>query len=122
MNQLMLVALAVVAFCYFGGNNCPSVLRQNKEMLLGVLVGLVLCSFMGMRLEGLIMNTKCCENIDHSAENMSGKVAPVLSSDGCVSCPGGGIECEQYRHLSGLEEEYVTECEERASVAASKDS
>jgi hypothetical protein len=52
MNQLMLVALAVVAFCYFGGNNCPSVLRQNKEMLLGVLVGLVLCSFMGLRLEG----------------------------------------------------------------------
>jgi len=53
MNLLMLVALAVVAFCYFGGNNCPSVLRQNKEMLLGVLVGLVLCSFMGMRLEGV---------------------------------------------------------------------
>jgi hypothetical protein len=53
MNQLMLVVVALVALCYFGGKFCPSVLRQNKEMLLGVAVGLVLCSFMGLRLEGL---------------------------------------------------------------------
>jgi len=52
MNQLFLVAVAVVVFCYFGGKYCPSVLKQNKEMLLGVVVGLALCSFMGLRLEG----------------------------------------------------------------------
>jgi len=52
MNTLMLVALAVVLFCYCGGKYCPSVLKQNKEMLLGVLVGMALCSFAGLRLEG----------------------------------------------------------------------
>ena len=42
MNNLLLLIAAVVVFCYFGGNNCPSVLKKNKEMLLGVLVGLLL--------------------------------------------------------------------------------
>ena len=54
MNNLMLVVLAVVAFCYCGGKYCPSVLKQNKEVVLGVLVGLVLCSFMGVKLEGIV--------------------------------------------------------------------
>ena len=53
MNTLMLVALAVVAFCYCGGKYCPKVLSENKEMLLGVLVGMALCSFAGLKLEGL---------------------------------------------------------------------
>ena len=51
--MLMLVVVALVALCYFGGNKCPKVLKDNKEMLLGVLVGLALCSFMGLRLEGI---------------------------------------------------------------------
>ena len=53
MNNLMLVALAVVLLCYCGGKYCPKVLSSNKEMLLGVLVGMALCSFAGLRLEGL---------------------------------------------------------------------
>lgn len=53
MNTLMLVVLAVVLLCYCGGKYCPKVLSSNKEMLLGVLVGLVLCSFAGLKLEGL---------------------------------------------------------------------
>ena len=53
MNTLMLVALAVVALCYCGGKYCPKVLSSNKEMLLGVLVGMALCSFAGLKLEGL---------------------------------------------------------------------
>ena len=53
MNTLMLVALAVVALCYCGGKYCPKVLSSNKEILLGVLVGMVLCSFAGLKLEGL---------------------------------------------------------------------
>ena len=52
MNTLMLVALAVVLFCYCGGKYCPAVLKQNKELILGVLVGMALCSFTGLRLEG----------------------------------------------------------------------
>jgi|TARA_B110000879_G_C10978323_1_gene434371 hypothetical protein len=53
MNMLMIVVVALVALCYFGGNYCPAVLKKNKEMLLGGAVALVLCSFFGMRLEGM---------------------------------------------------------------------
>lgn len=53
MNTLLIIVVAVVGFCYFGGNKCPKALKENKEMLLGVLVGLALCSFMGVRLEGV---------------------------------------------------------------------
>ena len=53
MNTLMLAVIALVAFIYCGGSRVPPVLRQNKDMILGVLVGLVLCSFFGLRLEGL---------------------------------------------------------------------
>ena len=57
MNTLMLVALAVVALCYCGGRFCPSVLKQNKELVLGVLVGMALCSFAGLRMEGFDVTT-----------------------------------------------------------------
>ena len=53
MNNLMLLLVALVALCYYGGKYCPAVLRQNKEMLLGGLIALVLCSFFGMNLEGM---------------------------------------------------------------------
>jgi len=48
----MLVVLAVVVLCYCGGKYCPAVLKQNKELVLGVLVGMALCSFAGLKLEG----------------------------------------------------------------------
>ena len=50
MNQLTLLVIVLVLFCYFGGKNCPSVLKKNKEILLGVAGGLILCSFFGIRL------------------------------------------------------------------------
>ena len=53
MNTLMLVVLAVVVLCYCGGKYCPKILSSNKEMLLGVLVGMALSSFAGLKLEGL---------------------------------------------------------------------
>ena len=49
----MLLVIALVALCYCGGKLCPSVLRQNKEMLLGVAIGMALCSFMDLRMEGI---------------------------------------------------------------------
>ena len=48
MNQLSLVIVALVAFTYFGGSYVPSVLKSNKQMLLGVVGGLVLGSFFGV--------------------------------------------------------------------------
>ena len=60
MNTLMLVALAVVLLCYRGGKYCPKVLSGKKEMLLGVLVGLALCSFAGLKMEGMMVTPECC--------------------------------------------------------------
>tara|TARA_B100001093_G_C26602786_1_gene916674 strand:- start:475 stop:852 length:378 start_codon:yes stop_codon:yes gene_type:complete len=52
--MLMLIVVAVVVLCYCGGGKyCPKVLRDNKEILLGVLVGMALCSFAGLKLEGM---------------------------------------------------------------------
>ena len=53
MNQFTLLVIILVVFTYYGGSNVPKILRDNKELLLGVVVGLVLCSFLGMRLEGV---------------------------------------------------------------------
>ena len=57
MNQFTLFVIILVVFTYYGGSNVPKVLKDNKELLLGVVVGLVLCSFMGTRLEGLCVPT-----------------------------------------------------------------
>jgi hypothetical protein len=62
MNTLMLIVLVVVVLCYYGGKYCPTVLSSNKELVLGVLVGLALCSFAGLRLEGLQVSRECCRN------------------------------------------------------------
>ena len=71
MNALLIVALAVVLLCYCGGKYCPSVLKQNKEMLLGVLVGMALCSFANLKLEGHeppppmdYLPRECCNGAD----------------------------------------------------------
>jgi hypothetical protein len=72
MNTLMLVVLAVVAFCYCGGKYCPKVLSGKKEMLLGVLVGIALCSFADLRMEGM-------------EDSPSGEISDELSSSGEIS-------------------------------------
>jgi hypothetical protein len=90
MNMLMIVVVALVALCYFGGNYCPAVLKQNKKMLLGVVGGLVLCSFTGMRLEGLknVHNGKPCELNSECTSNtceQSECVDPKNLSEGAIS-------------------------------------
>ena len=71
MSTLMLVVIALVALCYCGGRFCPKVLKQNKEVLLGVFIGMALCSFDGLRLEGMIaprniddLPSICCTDPD----------------------------------------------------------
>ena len=51
MNQFTVLVLVLVVFCYFGGKYCPAVLKKNKQILLGVVGGLVLASFFGLKLE-----------------------------------------------------------------------
>lgn len=53
MNMIMLLIVAAVVFAYYGGASCPKVLKDNKQMLLGVVVGLLLGSFLGVRIEGI---------------------------------------------------------------------
>jgi hypothetical protein len=53
MNMMSLALVAVVAFTYFGGQNVPKVLKDNKQMLLGVFVGVLAGQFLGLKIEGL---------------------------------------------------------------------
>jgi len=61
----MLAVVALVLFVYFGGSNVPKILRDKKEMLLGVVGGLVLCGAYGQfGIEGMenIRNKQPCLN------------------------------------------------------------
>ena len=46
MNQLMLLAVAIAFFVYYGGSRVPTILKENKEIVLGIAIGLTIC--MGM--------------------------------------------------------------------------
>ena len=39
---------------FYGGSKCPTILRKNKDILLGTVIGLALCSFMNIRMEGML--------------------------------------------------------------------
>ena len=52
MNQLLLAAVALVLFIHFGGSNVPKILKDNKRMIYGVTIVLVLCSFFSNNVEG----------------------------------------------------------------------
>tara|TARA_B000000532_G_scaffold241929_1_gene235071 strand:+ start:587 stop:913 length:327 start_codon:yes stop_codon:yes gene_type:complete len=80
MDTLMLVVIALVALCYWGGRFCPKVLSSNKEMLLGVLVGMALCSFAGLKLEGF-------ESVDDCKK----------------MCPSMQVECNEVWHSTDCE-------------------
>ena len=62
MNNLLIVVIAIVGFCYLDENNCPKVLKDNKEMLLGVLFSMVLCLFFDLKLEGFSSMNECLNN------------------------------------------------------------
>jgi len=42
MNQFVILFAIVVGFTYFGGTNVPKMLKDNQQVLLGVLVGLMI--------------------------------------------------------------------------------
>ena len=85
MNTLMLVALAVVLLCYCGGRFCPPVLKQNKELVLGVLVGMALCSFAGLKLEGFMVTPECCRG---------GVVSKGSSGEDVIEWNDGALQSE----------------------------
>lgn len=72
MNMIMLLIVAAVVFAYYGGASCPKVLKDNKQMLLGVVVGLLLGSFFGVRIEGM-MDMKTFEGFAAAEYNRESK-------------------------------------------------
>ena len=80
MNQLILVIVVLVAFVYFGGSNVPKVLRDNKEILLGLAGGLVLCSFFGLRLEGFKVSWGKLEYNGNSAGDCIAELMPATQN------------------------------------------
>ena len=63
MNQLTLLVALLVLFVYFGGKYVPHIVKKNKEILLGVGGGLVLYSFLGLRMEGLCLDDENYPNL-----------------------------------------------------------
>jgi hypothetical protein len=53
--MLLVIVVGLVFFSYYGGDNCPKILKDNKKVLLGLLIGLFMCKFMSRYLivEGL---------------------------------------------------------------------
>lgn len=45
MNNFVVISIALVVFTYYGDKYVPTILKDNKQMLLGVVVGLLLCTF-----------------------------------------------------------------------------
>ena len=51
--MIILVLIVVLGYTYFGGPKVPKILKDYKEMLMGVFVGILLYQFFGVRVEGM---------------------------------------------------------------------
>ena len=77
INQIILLSILLLFFVYYGGKYVPTVLKQNKEILVGVVGGLVLCVFLKSRIEGVCSNDisdidkleRDCGNLDSIPDN-----------------------------------------------------
>jgi len=112
MNMMSLFLVAIVAFTYFGGQNVPKVLKDNKQMVLGVFVGVLLHQFMGVSIEGLggvfenynkqdYNEAQCVDCIQYVTSSMNKK--KLTLKDLCRSpditkmnspCDGAGVDPE----------------------------
>jgi hypothetical protein len=79
MDNLMIVVIAVVVFCYFGGKYCPILLKQNKEMLLGFAIGLVVYPFVNKTVEGI--TAPRCANDNSDITDMEGLMDCIACSE-----------------------------------------
>ena len=94
MNMIMLLIVASVVFAYYGGASCPKVLKDNKQMLLGVLVGLLLGSFFGVAIEGITDET------DKRAEGTEDAAAETAAA-GMVMGPLGIFSPDEIAQVGG---------------------
>ena len=123
MNTLMIVVVVLVVFCYFGGKYCPLVLKKNKEILLGLAGGLVLCSFFGLRLEGFKMVPACCGEISSAELDRLGcrTNSPEQTASAASYCKNlGGATVVSMRSAAGvgpeLTDEQKYQCEQTSQM------
>ena len=62
--MIILVLLVILGYTYFGGPKVPKILKDYKEMLLGIFVGILLHQFFGVRIEGVRI-----ENIERLSDD-----------------------------------------------------
>jgi len=84
MNMIILVLLVILGYTYFGGPKVPKILKDYKEMLLGVFVGILLHQFFGIRMEGLI---------EGGPGGLEGLQAPIPLSNFCPSSDPSEYKC-----------------------------
>ena len=83
MKGLLLGLVLLVLFVHFGGPNVPKVLKDNKQMVYGVTIGLVLCSFFGVKVEGLeSSSSRTCNLEDGTVVNITPGADNALTEDG----------------------------------------
>jgi len=78
--MLVVIVVGLVFFSYYGGDNCPRILKDNKKVLLGLLIGLFMGKFMSgySIVEGLddstnVSSIQCPEGKDfYFTENVQG--------------------------------------------------
>ena len=109
----MLGLVLLVLFVHFGGSNVPKVLKDNKQMVYGVTIGLVLCSFFGVKVEGISGTPFTPTQISCMDKKCSSSPPPsycqcLLSSDyisfdtnyeGCLNNLGSSPRDEFYRDI-----------------------
>ncbi len=120
MNRLLLfsIVLVLVLFIFYGGKNVPKVMKNNKEILLGIVGGLVLCSFLGMNLEGY-----CTIGPDIQYLDPINPTQPVLCFDNCPDQTTWTNlnKCLNFQGGGPGSEYHSSECTELEGLAASGD-
>ena len=53
MKGLTFLLILLVLFIHFGGSKVPNILKKNKQIIYGIIIGLVLCSIFGGKIEGI---------------------------------------------------------------------
>tara|TARA_B100000700_G_scaffold312156_1_gene395350 strand:+ start:276 stop:791 length:516 start_codon:yes stop_codon:yes gene_type:complete len=108
MDQLLLFITVLVAFSYFGGSNVPKVLRDNKQVILGLVGGLVLCSFMCKNVEGF--NSVSDELSDEVVNVLERQCNYYLVDKGLTSyCNSANTLQFAPKNIYGLSQEQITE-------------
>jgi hypothetical protein len=99
MKGLMLGLVLLVLFVHFGGSNVPKVLKDNKQMVYGVTIGLVLCSFFGVNVEGVLTAQENQEFIECLADKCNPPPHPVPTNlphyCHCEPTPPPPLYCEK---------------------------